>query len=283
MSDAATTAIIRDLLGIAGVALVLGLGFYAVIRAGGGSQWNCDGNVLSRPYSWPDALVGLILLGFFYFGATAEMPRPDADTPAGIKSDPGNDTGMLSGMLLMLVISLLLLAFMRIRRLEPGEMFGIRQLPLRQALLYGALALVVVYGVMMLAHGLVEHLVFQGKRPDKSMQEPVEAFAASSSLLFKLLLGLGAAVVAPVAEETIFRGYLYGITKRFSDRWFAALFTSLIFACVHRHVGSAVPLFTLAMGFAVVYEMTGCLVVPMAMHALFNTFNLVLLALASRS
>ena len=101
--------------------------------------------------------------------------------------------------------------------------------------------------------------------------------------MFKFLLGAAAVFVAPVAEEVIFRGFLYGVTKRFSDRWFATLFTSLFFACVHRHVGSVVPLFTLAIGFSMAYEATGCLMVPMAMHAMFNGINLLLLSIWSGS
>ena len=54
---------------------------------------------------------------------------------------------------------------------------------------------------------------------------------------------------------------------------FAAIFTSLIFACVHRYVGGLVPLFVLSMGFAVAYEMTGCLLVPIIMHAFFNAWQ----------
>ena len=36
--------------------------------------------------------------------------------------------------------------------------------------------------------------------------------------------------------------------------------------------------FTLAMGFAIAYEATGCLLVPMTMHAMFNGINVILLA-----
>jgi membrane protease YdiL (CAAX protease family) len=186
-------------------------------------------------------------------------------------------------MIFMLVIALTILAFMRMRGLSPGEMFGIRQLPVKRAILLGAAALALTYPAMIVVRNLTQEFLFHGIWPDDSLQETIEAFQSTGGLFFKLMLGAAAVVIAPVAEETIFRGFLYGTTKRFSDRWFAAIFTSLVFACVHRHVGSAVPLFTLAMGFAIAYEVSGCLLVPIAMHALFNLLNLVLLMLVPQS
>ena len=101
----------------------------------------------------------------------------------------------------------------------------------------------------------------------------------STALLFMAM----AVLVAPLVEETIFRGYLYGVTKRFTDRWFASIFISFVFACVHQHLGSTAPLFVLAMGFSVAYELTGSLLVPMIMHAMFNGTNLILFSLALKS
>lgn len=279
MSDAAAQEIILDLFGIAGVALVIGLGLYAFIRAGGGPQWNCDGNVLSRPYDWQDGVAALLLLAFFIFSITGAT-GPETTGQKEIQSAANSATALLFGMAFMLVISLLILAFMRMRGQEPGEMFGIRLLPPLRAVLFGAASLALVYGAMLGMRYLVQELVFHGNWPDNSSQESIEILKSSGGIYYKIMLGLGAVVIAPVAEETIFRGFLYGVTKRFSDRWFAAILTSLLFACVHSHVGSAVPLFTLAMGFSIAYEITGCLLVPIAMHALFNAFNLALLTFA---
>jgi membrane protease YdiL (CAAX protease family) len=49
---------------------------------------------------------------------------------------------------------------------------------------------------------------------------------------------------------------------------------SLLFALVHHHVGSLVPLFVLALGLTTAYEATGCLLVPVFMHAIFNGLNI---------
>ncbi len=283
MSEAATLEIIRDLFGIAAVALVIGLGLYAFIRAGGGPQWNCDGNVLSRPYDWSDGIAALLLLAIFISSSNAGSSPPETTEHTGALGGENSAASLLIGMVFMLAIALAILAYMRIRGQEPGEMFGIRLLPPLRAALFGAASLALVYGAMLGVRFLVQEFVFHGNWPDNSTQEPIEVYKTSGGIFFKLMLGLAAVVVAPIAEETIFRGFLYGVTKRFSDRWFAAIFTSLVFACVHNHVGSAVPLFTLAMGLSIAYEITGCLLVPIAMHSLFNAFNLVLLTFVQQS
>ena len=86
-----------------------------------------------------------------------------------------------------------------------------------------------------------------------------------------------AIVTAPLTEELLFRGFLYGVVKRITDRWFAAVFTAMIFALVHLHVGSAPPLFLLGLCLAIAYEQTGCLLVPSFMHAMFNAWNVAML------
>jgi membrane protease YdiL (CAAX protease family) len=48
------------------------------------------------------------------------------------------------------------------------------------------------------------------------------------------------------------------------------LIVSAIFALSHAHLPSLVPLFALAIGLALAYELTGSLLVPIGMHALFN-------------
>ena len=46
--------------------------------------------------------------------------------------------------------------------------------------------------------------------------------------------------------------------------------TSLIFALVHQHIGTMVPLFSLGLVLVLAYELTGSLLVPIFIHALFN-------------
>jgi membrane protease YdiL (CAAX protease family) len=167
--------------------------------------------------------------------------------------------------------------------LNPAELFGMRQMTVVMAFIWAVGALFVTYFAMFGAKWFVERVLYHGNFPDSSSQETVEAFEHSAGIGFRLLMGITAVVIAPVVEETLFRGFIYAVTKRVTDRWFSACFTSLMFALVHHHVGSIVPLFVLAMGFTIAYEATGCLLVPIFMHAIFNGLNIVLLVLGLSS
>ena len=53
---------------------------------------------------------------------------------------------------------------------------------------------------------------------------------------------------------------------------------ALLFAAAHTHLPSALPLFVSAVCFTLAYEWSGSILVSMAMHALFNSAQLILLA-----
>lgn len=121
-----------------------------------------------------------------------------------------------------------------------------------------------------------------GVWPDVSPQQVVKAFETSGSVAVRLLMGFAAVVAAPLTEELLFRGLLYGVCKRFTDSWFAAIVSSLLFASVHLHIGSFMPLFTLALILVAVYEITGSLLVPILMHGLFNGLMLIAMLLGAK-
>jgi len=64
------------------------------------------------------------------------------------------------------------------------------------------------------------------------------------------------------------------VLKRYTDGPFAAIISGLFFAIMHSHVGSLVPLWVLAVILCGAYEITGCLLVPMLLHALFNSTSI---------
>ena len=80
------------------------------------------------------------------------------------------------------------------------------------------------------------------------------------------------AVGAPLFEEIFFRGVLYGALRR---RWGVAagvLASSAIFAILHPQLPLGfIPIFVLAVGFALMYEWRQSLVPSMVMHALQNS------------
>jgi membrane protease YdiL (CAAX protease family) len=80
----------------------------------------------------------------------------------------------------------------------------------------------------------------------------------------------GAIAIAPLSEELIFRGFVYAVVKRYSERFFAAIISSAVFAIAHYDIPALAPLFALGMCLTVAYELSGCLWVPITIHAIFN-------------
>ena len=79
-----------------------------------------------------------------------------------------------------------------------------------------------------------------------------------------------AIVAAPIFEEFIFRGLIFGGLRRSVGPVVAALASAAIFAIVHPPA-SVVPVFVMGMCAALIYERTRMLAAPMAVHATYNT------------
>jgi uncharacterized protein len=110
-------------------------------------------------------------------------------------------------------------------------------------------------------------------------QELVELFARAESPTVIIVVTTLAVVVAPVAEEVIFRAGLFRFLRTRIPRLLALLLPAVIFAALHGNLAAFAPLVVLGIAFALAYERTGRILVPIIGHALFN-LNTILLLLA---
>jgi len=78
-----------------------------------------------------------------------------------------------------------------------------------------------------------------------------------------------AIVAAPVFEEFIFRGLIFGGLRRSLGVVAATLASAAIFAIVHPPA-SVIPVFVMGVCAALVYERTRMLAAPMVLHAIYN-------------
>jgi membrane protease YdiL (CAAX protease family) len=92
-------------------------------------------------------------------------------------------------------------------------------------------------------------------------------------------MGATAVLLAPVAEEMMFRGILYPVIKQVGYPRLALWGTSLLFAAVHLNAVTFVPLTVLALVLTALYERTNNLLAPIAAHLLFNALNFGMLLL----
>ena len=107
-------------------------------------------------------------------------------------------------------------------------------------------------------------------------QELVDLFtqAKSPALLgFMVVLAL---VIAPISEELVFRAGFFRFLRTRVPRWVAFAASAGLFALFHFNWISFLPLFVLGLAFAVAYERTGRIAVPILAHALFNLNTLLL-------
>lgn len=108
-------------------------------------------------------------------------------------------------------------------------------------------------------------------------QELVFLMVEAESPLTTALLILFAVVVAPLAEELVFRAGFFRFLRTRTPKWVAYLLPATIFGALHGNLAAFVPLTALAIAFAIAYERTGRIGVPILAHALFNLNTVVLL------
>lgn len=275
--DVATAGVLRDITLWVWLSLLIGAAAYKWVRQSRpAAEWHLDGNVNVQSFWLIDALVvgaiSMLLLG--------GLQKAGAGTAEPAAAEAANEltvVGMFVNLAVPLMACAVLLFYLRaIRDLNPVELFGLNKQRFISAVRYALLYMIPVFIIVLVVANVVA-LWMKGFWPDMSQQTAVEAFRKSNDPMAKALMVVAAGIVAPIVEETVFRGFVYGVIKRFSDRYFATLCSSILFAVVHLHMGSLVPLILLAVFFCIAYEHTGSLAVPMLMHAIFNGTSLALM------
>ncbi|MCA1963461.1 MAG: CPBP family intramembrane metalloprotease [Prosthecobacter sp.] len=269
--DAPTLGVLRDAALLAWLAILLGVIVYPVLRQLSPGGWGSRGRVQAGWATTADSLVVAAILVVMLGGLQgASVEGADVENKATTLSM----SGALVGIVVQLGICTALLAYLRLMRgLQPAQLFGLREMGFLRALFMGLLLLlpmlIMVNGT---AAGLHEWM--KGFWPDLDGQDVAEAFRTSQDPAAKALLAVSAVLIAPLVEEIVFRGFIYAVIKRHTDGIYAAFCSSLLFAIVHLHVGTLIPLALLALFFCRVYERTGSLLLPMVLHGLFNGTSL---------
>ena len=88
-----------------------------------------------------------------------------------------------------------------------------------------------------------------------------------------LALALGAVLLAPLAEELIFRLVFYRTARLLMPHVPAAILVSLLFALIHSDLWGLPLLFCLGLIFQEAYKRTDSLWPPIIIHAFFNAVN----------
>lgn len=85
-----------------------------------------------------------------------------------------------------------------------------------------------------------------------------------------ILAFISLVIVAPVAEEVIFRGYMYGKLRKYAPVWLTVLLTSLLFAIAHFQWNVGLDTFALGVVLALLRFATGSIWASILLHMLKN-------------
>lgn len=147
------------------------------------------------------------------------------------------------------------------------------------------LALFATAVVVPIAWGLgqLSALAMESFKWEPVAQQTVLTLQSTVSWTQKLCFGLVAVLVAPCAEELLFRGILYPMIKQLGRPMVALWSTSLLFAVIHSNTMTFIPLTFLAVVLVLLYEKTGNLLAPIVTHSTFNLVNFLWLVIGQQS
>jgi CAAX protease family protein len=219
-----------------------------------------------RSFGIPEALITLLLALFFVLLTFASAPVHQA---ARMRTED-----LISSAALTVGLLLALAGYLRLRRFDLNSLGGFGRIGFFRTVVTGSILMLAAYPLILLGDIITQRLL----RGPPQKQPIVEMFSESTTLQQRMIIIVLAVSLAPVAEEFIFRFFIYGVARRYVGRVVGVVASALLFAAVHGHLPSFGPLFVLGTCFAIAYEWSGSILVPMTMHALFNAVTLTALA-----
>lgn len=104
-------------------------------------------------------------------------------------------------------------------------------------------------------------------------QEAVKALAGSKDIVLVVLTAISAVLIAPVAEELLFRVYVQGVLVELTRPAVGILFAGLFFGLAHGKLGVFPLLFVFGILLGMLYHFTRSVWPPVICHLLFNLIN----------
>ena len=166
-------------------------------------------------------------------------------------------------------------------RIPWSEAFGWRRGDAGRALRWGAGMGLALLPLSALLQGL-STVLLKWLHVTLTEEQAVQNLKDAHSVAGQLLMVAFAVVIAPVAEEILFRGVLYPTVRQAGYPRLAWWGTAVLFGAIHGNAGVFLPLTALAWVLTWLYNRTDNLLAPITAHAVFNSCNVVLLLLNER-
>ena len=217
-------------------------------------------------------LVANLVLGGC-FGLAIMLLGFDLDTGIGAAV---HLAGQILAMLGALALGLSLLRWLTSHTLEDAREIGWMAGPIGRAMAWGAAgycaALPFMIAGLVVSQRLSQVLFKHAPTPE----HPIVPVLLRGGTAFAVAVVL-AVVVAPIVEETFFRGMLYNALRGMMGVWGASILSGAIFAIVHPTMPVGfLPILALGMVLAMLRESTGSLVPSMICHGINNAVALTL-------
>lgn len=180
----------------------------------------------------------------------------------------------VNGFLTQFMFFLLLWGLKSIRRWKWSD-FGWKRLDREQFMgsvlkVYGLTWILnLFYGAFLLQKGFTA--------PETDVYSQLLGHATPLTFVINLLL---TGLLAPVFEETLFRGVIFGGLQAYFGKITSAVLSAIIFSGLHFQVYGFFPRFILGLALAYLYEKHQSLYPSMAMHSLNNVVALTLVAIS---
>ncbi|HEY5345763.1 MAG TPA: CPBP family intramembrane glutamic endopeptidase [Verrucomicrobiae bacterium] len=224
-----------------------------------------------------EAVIQLIAGVFVCLGAgvvTAGLLR-SAGVPA-FKSPDSPANILLATLSFQGVTWLLIFNFLKQHKVNWRDAFGLRNTNLDKSVLLAVVVLALVLPIVLQLEQYSVQVLQKIGWPLED-ERAVALIVNAKSAWLQIYLAFFAIVLAPVAEEFMFRGVLFPFVKQLGFPKLAWFGVSFLFALIHVNAPTLVPLFVFAVVLTWLYQKTDCLLAPIAAHSLFNTANLVIL------
>jgi membrane protease YdiL (CAAX protease family) len=247
-----------------GLLAVVGLAVFLIVPG-------VDAQLARRDYDRLPTILAC-LAGVFVLGNLLALPAMigpfvDRASRVGALPVPALVVALLATQLAIMVVLIW-------RVVRPGaltwEEIGLTTDHLERRMLQGAVGGIVILivagatGVLMRQFGV--------QQTQAQMFEGIRGAGQGQFLAF----WLAAAVVAPICEESFFRGYVFTSLRSSHGRLVAYPVSALLFALIHFNLPALLPILVMALGLAFLYDRSGSVVPGIIAHGLNNSVALTL-------
>ena len=205
-----------------------------------------------------------------------------------IKSLPETDQKMLNLIIGVLAFQgsglLWIVFFLREQKVSWSAAFGFQSPRLLRTIFLGLTAGAVVLPLalaLQLLSGSVLQSIHVKAEPQQTVQvfkETVaQAVPSATTIGEQIFFSVFVILLAPLAEEILFRGILYPTIKQAGFPQAALWTTSILFALSHFTAIAILPLTFFALVLVALYEITDNLLAPILAHSFFNAANVLLM------